>query len=138
MVPGAERFLQADNHGMERAGLELDGLARLDFQSSCYLSHLRHAILHLHLMDFEFGRNVRRSTDQPIGRRSVVLDLHVAGGNARSLRGGPGPWIGNVERASLVVAGSRGANGQGEGRGKEKSDTAHLSTCRETRRSARQ
>src|SRR6266581_3260552 len=115
MVPGAERFLQADKHGVERTGLELDGLARLDFQSSCYLSHLRHAVLHPHLMDFEFGRNVRRSTDQPIGRWSVVFDLHVAGGNARSLRGGAGPWIENVERASLVVAGTRSGHTHSEG-----------------------
>src|SRR5262249_17454412 len=60
------------------------------------------------------------------GRRSVVGDLHVAGSNARSLRGRARPRIGNVERAGLVVAGIRRGDGQGEGRGKDESDGAHF------------
>jgi hypothetical protein len=75
---GTERFFQANEHDVKRARLELDGLAGLDFQSSFDLSHLRDATLHLHLVKFESGGNVRRSTDEAIGRRSVVFDRHVA------------------------------------------------------------
>src|SRR5262249_22001629 len=60
------------------------------------------------------------------GRRSAVRDLHVAGGNARSLRDGARPWAGNVERAGLVVAGARGGDSQAEGCGKDEGDPAHF------------
>jgi hypothetical protein len=126
MVPGAERFFQANEHDVKRAGLELDGLARLDFQSAFDRPHLRDATLHLHLMKFEFGGDVRRSTDEAIGRRSVVFDRHVAGSHTRAFRRRARPWIGNVQRSGLIVGRTRGSDSQSEGRGKEDSDSAHF------------
>src|SRR5262245_15649480 len=126
MLARAERLLQADEHDVERARLELDALARLDLQSPFHRPHLRDAVLHGHLMDFELGRDVRRTADEAIGCRSVVGDFHVAGRNARSLRGRARPWIGTVERAGLKVAGARRTESQGECRGKDESNGAHF------------
>src|SRR5688500_9799572 len=46
-----ERRGDADEHQVIAAGLELDGLSRLDLDALRQHAHLHHAALHRHLMD---------------------------------------------------------------------------------------
>ncbi len=52
-LPFSNGCLQADEHQVIGAGLELDGLARLDLDAVRQRPHLHHAAVHRHLVDFE-------------------------------------------------------------------------------------
>src|SRR6516165_1735903 len=88
-------------------------------------SHLRDAVLHLHLVNLESGSGVRGAADQPIGHGTSIFDRHIAGSNARPFRSGARPRVGNLQRARLVVAGMGRGESQAEETGKEKSEEAH-------------
>jgi hypothetical protein len=52
---------------MRWARLEIDRLARLDLDAALHFAHLRHALIHRHLVNLESGRGIRRAAEQPIG-----------------------------------------------------------------------
>src|SRR6185295_1498541 len=76
-----ERLADADEHQVIAAGLELDGLARLDLDAVRERTHLHHAVVHRHLMDLEFSGDLARAADQAVGRGAGVDELQVAAGN---------------------------------------------------------
>src|ERR1700694_5542983 len=97
-----ERLLEIDEHQMIAVGLELDRLARLDLDAAGDGTHLHHALIHGHVMDFDLSGVGERAADEAVGGRSGVLDADIAGPGLGALGRGAGPRTIDLERSQLV------------------------------------
>ena len=68
-----QRLLQAREHHVERSGLELDRLARLDLEPAFHRPHLGDALLHRHVVDLELGGDRGGAADQAVGRVPLLV-----------------------------------------------------------------
>ena len=82
----------------KRSRVELDGFARLDLEAALHRTHGHDAAFHRHAVDFEAAGNRRGPGDQPVGRRALVGERHVAAGDRRALGCRARPWIADLDR----------------------------------------
>ncbi len=80
---------------------QLDGLAGLDGQAVVERAHRHHAVIDSHFVDLDFFGNIRRTADQPIRRRALVLDGEIAAANFRSAGRRAAPGLRDHEIAGL-------------------------------------
>src|SRR5215831_8418317 len=76
-----KRLFQSDEHDVKTTGAELHRRARLDFNTVAYRTHLHHAVVHAHGMDFKTRRNVRRAADQTVWRSASIGNGHISATN---------------------------------------------------------
>src|ERR1700704_1288932 len=129
VVARTERLFQADEHEVIRTGLQLDGLAGLDFEALRDRAHLHDPIVHGHRMELDLGRNIRGAAHQTIGCRPAVRYFHVAGPDGCTFRRGARPPTDDVQRADPIVARIGARRQKGQQSGEERRDWSHGLAC---------
>ena len=127
-----ERRLQLHEHDVIAAGLQRHGGAGRDLQALVELAHAHDVAVHLHLVDLDLGRGGTARRDQPVGRRALVGDGHVAAAGLGGRRRGARPWLSDFQRAELVVLRPRRRREEGRGGDQGKDSDEHDMLLNET------